>query len=72
MNTSSDPHSPYTVYKSDLSYFSGKLEVYLRYKNISHQPQNMDVKSPYQHIIRTGRRAGHSACRWYSYLGHER
>lgn len=27
-----DPHAPYEVYKSDISYFSGKLEAYLRYK----------------------------------------
>ncbi|ARN75225.1 glutathione S-transferase family protein [Oceanicoccus sagamiensis] len=27
---------PYTVYKSDISYFSGKLEAYLRYKDIPH------------------------------------
>jgi len=29
-----DPHAPYVVYKSDISYFSGKLEAYLRYKQI--------------------------------------
>ena len=28
---------PYKVYKSDISYFSGKLEAYLRYKEIDHQ-----------------------------------
>ena len=32
--TSPDPHAPYTVYKVDLSYFSGKLEAYLRYKGV--------------------------------------
>lgn len=31
-------HEPYKVYKSDISYFSGKLEAYLRYKEIEHQP----------------------------------
>jgi hypothetical protein len=29
-----DPHAPYLVYKPDISYFSGKLEAYLRYKKI--------------------------------------
>ena len=27
----------YTVYKSDISYFSGKLEAYLRYKGIAYE-----------------------------------
>jgi len=27
----------YTVYKSDISYFSGKLEAYLRYKGIAYK-----------------------------------
>ena len=35
---SSGSHQPYKVYKSDISYFSGKLEAYLRYKQIDHQP----------------------------------
>ncbi|MGJ8670926.1 MAG: glutathione S-transferase family protein [Oceanococcus sp.] len=30
----SDPHAPYTLYKMDISYFSGKLEAYMRYKQI--------------------------------------
>jgi len=34
MNQADD--NPYTVYKLDLSYFSGKLEAYLRYKEIPH------------------------------------
>ncbi|BFM17580.1 glutathione S-transferase family protein [Maricurvus nonylphenolicus] len=54
MNTPSDPHSPYTVYKSDLSYFSGKLEAYLRYKQIPHQPQDMDIKSANNIVENTG------------------
>lgn len=29
-----DPHAPYRVFKSDISYFSGKLEAYLRYKSV--------------------------------------
>ena len=32
----------YTVYKSDISYFSGKLEAYLRYKNIPHALVDID------------------------------
>jgi len=32
----SDIHAPYQIYKSDISYFSGKLEAYLRYKAIPH------------------------------------
>jgi glutathione S-transferase len=30
----SDPESPYSVYRLDVSYFSGKLEAYLQYKEI--------------------------------------
>ncbi len=32
----------YTVYKSDISYFSGKLEAYLRYKEIPHKLVDID------------------------------
>lgn len=32
----------YTVYKSDISYFSGKLEAYLRYKEIPHKLIEVD------------------------------
>lgn len=32
----------YTVYKSDISYFSGKLEAYLRYKEIPHHLIEVD------------------------------
>ncbi|MEM7360495.1 MAG: glutathione S-transferase family protein [Pseudomonadota bacterium] len=35
-------HEPYTLYKSDISYFSGKLEAYLRYKQIPHQPVDLN------------------------------
>lgn len=31
---SSDANSPYTLYKMDISYFSGKIEAYLKYKSI--------------------------------------
>lgn len=36
-NNNTDAHAPYLVYKSDVSYFSGKLEAYLRYKKIPHR-----------------------------------
>jgi len=36
MTQPTDKHAPYVVYKSDISYFSGKLEAYLRYKAIPH------------------------------------
>ncbi len=39
-----DPHAPYTVYKMDVSYFSGKLEAYLRYKGIPHQSIEADAR----------------------------
>ena len=35
----------YTVYKSDISYFSGKLEAYLRYKEIPHTLVDCDHKT---------------------------
>lgn len=37
-----DPHAPYTVYKADMSYFSGKLEAYIRYKQIPHNAIEAD------------------------------
>jgi glutathione S-transferase len=40
---SSDPHAPYTVYKADVSYFSGKLEAYMRYKSIPHEAIDADM-----------------------------
>ena len=33
----------YTVYKSDISYFSGKLEAYLRYKEIPDKRVDCDL-----------------------------
>jgi glutathione S-transferase len=39
-----DPHAPYTVYKSDVSYFSGKLEAYMRYKSIPHEAVEVDLR----------------------------
>lgn len=41
----------YTVYKSDISYFSGKLEAYLRYKEIPHRLIDCDHTS-LQHIAK--------------------
>lgn len=38
------PHQ-YTVYKSDISYFSGKLEAYLRYKEIPHSLVDINRKT---------------------------
>lgn len=42
-NIAADPHAPYLVYKSDISYFSGKLEAYLRYKQIPYKGIDMDI-----------------------------
>lgn len=48
-----DPHAPYTVYTADMSYFSGKFEAYLRYKEIPYQAVDVNFKSAnteiYQH-----------------------
>jgi glutathione S-transferase len=38
----SDPQAPYSLFKMDISYFSGKLEAYLRYKGIPHIPIEAD------------------------------
>lgn len=38
----SEPHAPYTLFKSDVSYFSGKMEAYLRYKGIPHVPTEIN------------------------------
>jgi len=43
--TLSDSNAPYTLYKSDISYFSGKLEAYLRYKQINYVSQDINLKS---------------------------
>lgn len=32
-----DPHGPYKVYGVDISYFTGKLQAYMQYKNIPHE-----------------------------------
>ncbi len=39
-----DQHAPYQVYKSDISYFSGKLEAYMKYKEIPHNCIDIGVK----------------------------
>ncbi len=39
----SDPHAPYTLYKMDISYFSGKLEAYLRNKGIAYNTATGDA-----------------------------
>lgn len=36
-----DPHAPYLVHKLDVSYFSGKLEAYLRYKEVPHRAESI-------------------------------
>lgn len=37
--------TPYTVYKMDISYFSGKLECYLRSKGIAYEPVEVDARA---------------------------
>ena len=37
--------APYTVYKMDISYFSGKLECYLRAKGIAYEPVEVDARA---------------------------
>ena len=44
----------YTVYKLDVSYFSGKLEAYLRYKEIPHRP----VECTMENMNEVGRKTG--------------
>lgn len=41
----SSQSTKYTVYKSDISYFSGKLEAYLRYKEIDYKAVDCDRKT---------------------------
>jgi glutathione S-transferase len=43
-NVISDPQAPYSLFKMDISYFSGKLEAYLHYKGIPHIPIEADSK----------------------------
>lgn len=45
----------YTLYKMDISYFSGKLEAYLRYKEIPHRVVECDTLSA---LHRVGRKTG--------------
>lgn len=49
-----DPHVPYTLYKSDVSYFSGKLEAYLNYKAIPHEKESVDRQSMDRIFAHTG------------------
>ncbi|MFK7734059.1 MAG: glutathione S-transferase family protein [Pseudomonadales bacterium] len=44
----------YTVYKSDISYFSGKLEAYLRYKEIAHTLIEVDRPAMQRVAQKTG------------------
>lgn len=44
----------YTVYKSDISYFSGKLEGYLRYKEIPHRLVDCDQRTLVKIAKKTG------------------
>lgn len=39
-----DPHAPYTLFKMDISYFSGKLEAYMRYKRIPFTTATADAR----------------------------
>jgi len=41
-NKHEDLYAPYKVYKSDISYFSGKLEAYMRYKEMPYEPVDTD------------------------------
>lgn len=38
-----DNLAPYTAYIADMSYFSGKLEAYLRYKGVPYTPVDVDM-----------------------------
>jgi glutathione S-transferase len=40
-----DVHAPYTLYKMDVSYFSGKIEAYLKYKSIPHVAVETGIKA---------------------------
>lgn len=54
VETPTDSHAPYVVYKSDISYFSGKLEAYLRYKKIPHSVVDADIKNMSTVVKNTG------------------
>lgn len=49
-----DPHAPYTLYKMDISYFSGKLEAYLRNKGIAYTTATGDAAALDMLYARTG------------------
>jgi glutathione S-transferase len=49
-----DRYSPYILYKSDVSYFSGKLEAYLHYKEIPHEKLSVDRQSMDRIYANTG------------------
>ncbi len=49
-----DPHAPYFVHKLDVSYFSGKLEAYLRYKEIPYEFCPMSRRRYRELTARTG------------------
>lgn len=51
---STDVHAPYRVFKSDVSYFSGKLEAYMRYKDIPHECVDVGVKEMAEVAKNTG------------------
>ncbi len=53
-NKNNDSLAPYTLYKSDVSYFSGKIEAYLRYKNIPHNTVDMNINSMNEVVKNTG------------------
>ena len=40
-----EPSAPYTLYKMDISYFSGKLEAYLRYKQLEYTTVTGDARA---------------------------
>ena len=48
-------HQSYTLYKMDISYFSGKLEAYLRYKEIPHRVIECDTLKA---LHKVGRKTG--------------
>ena len=51
-----DKHSLYKLYKMDISYFSGKLEAYLRYKGIPYQP--IECLESLETFQRVGKKTG--------------
>lgn len=49
-----DTHAPYTLYKMDISYFSGKLEAYLRAKGIPYTTATADARGLKEIYAATG------------------